>query len=181
MFLFGRKSYSTTDNKTKNTNQANLSQYMKLIYSSRWHLASAKHCHAQSLLLHQSLTCQNLGQSKVQEKGDPYLLLFNSCLDYFSIAVPKTPWPRQVIEERVTGGLPFQSSDVKGRERELTGDGIGFWNLKALPGTVTHFLHEATPPNPSQTVPPTGETSIQAIESSYSSSFRELSETGQIH
>lgn len=160
MFLFGRKSYSTTDNKTKNTNQANLSQYMKLIYSSRWHLASAKHCHAQSLLLHQSLTCQNLGQSKVQEKGDPYLLLFNSCLDYFSIAVPKTPWPRQVIEERLYSGLQFLRDEPiqAGKHEQMRRmNEKAEWALNPQSLTpVMYFFQQSYTSKSSATATPTG-------------------------
>jgi hypothetical protein len=48
-------------------------------------------------------------------------------------------------------------------EKKLTEKGMGFWNFKADPQWHASFI-KATPPNPSQAVPPTGGQTIQIHE-----------------
>ena len=48
------------------------------------------------------------------------------------------------------------------REKEITGNKVGFWNLKAHLQWQTNS-NKAIPPNPSQTVPPTEDQKYQPI------------------
>lgn len=59
-----------------------------------------------------------------------------------------------MAENTAAGLQPYPQ--VGGRQRELTENGVDFWNITANSQGHTSF-HKATPPNPSNTVPPTGD------------------------